>query len=96
LYSKKIPQPIGFDNAGKGKGQATGILGISSEPPQPKPFTLPSLTATCNHSAKNWPKHISPSNLPTPQPYQAHSAHELVLSADMGEQLGSLLLSLVE
>lgn len=89
-------QPINFDGADKGKGRATGIVGLSPEPLEPAHFALPSLATACQHSAEHWPTRISPGNLPTPRPYQAHSTIGVVLSAETGEQLGDLVLKLIE
>jgi len=85
-----------LDGVEKGKGRATGIIGLSPEPPQPLPFTLPSLTTACHQEAEHWPKRISPSSLSTPLPCQERSSVEMILSAKTGEQLGDLLLKLIE
>lgn len=91
-----MPQSTSPDTADKGKARATGIAGLIQKSPPPPTFSLPSLDAACEETAELWPQRVSPNTQYIPWLCNHNSPAEIGLHAETGEQLGTLLLELIE
>ena len=81
----------------KGKSRASEIIGLVPDQPRVPSPILPSMDAACQEAAKLWPARISPNDQPIPETDVGPGfPNNITLTAPSCEQLGKLLLKLVE